>query len=79
METVSKGSNRNSDDSLYTALPQKQITGNLENVQIEKFIGSGSFGEVYRGLWNSVTPVALKKLKFTDRMKEFIDEATVLL
>ena len=69
---------RTGSHDLYTMLPEKQI-GKLDNVNVDKFIGSGSFGEVYRGLWNNVTPVALKKLKYTDHMKEFMDEAVTLL
>lgn len=33
------------------------------SVQLLKRLGSGQFGEVWEGLWNNTTPVAVKTLK----------------
>jgi len=32
-------------------------------LQFEKKLGAGNFGEVWSGLWNESTPVAIKTLK----------------
>jgi hypothetical protein len=50
----------------------------LEEVIVEEKLGSGNFGEVYRGTWRGTTLVALKKLKTEDEFKDFINEATIL-
>lgn len=42
-------------------------------------IGSGQFGEVWEGLWNNTTPVAIKKLKpGTMDPHDFLSEAQVM-
>jgi len=42
-------------------------------------IGSGQFGEVWEGTWNSTTPVAIKKLKTgTMDPRDFLAEATIM-
>ncbi len=41
-------------------------------------IGKGSFGEVYCGVWNETTRVALKKLHEKSQFESFIKEATIL-
>lgn len=41
-------------------------------------IGSGSFGDVYRGVWKGTQEVALKKLKVDNKMEEFLQEASML-
>ena len=46
-------------------------------VQVKNKIGSGSFGDVYRGYWNG-TEVALKKLQNNALAKEFMEEAVTL-
>ena len=33
------------------------------SLRLIKKIGHGQFGEVYEGLWNNTTPVAIKTLK----------------
>ena len=33
------------------------------SVQMVKRLGGGQFGEVWEGLWNNTTPVAIKTLK----------------
>ena len=32
-------------------------------LQFQKKLGSGNFGEVWSGVWNGTTPVAIKTLK----------------
>ena len=56
-----------------------QATGNFmlrDCVIIEK-IGGGSFGEVYKGILQGTTEVALKKL-IKEQVDEFINEASIL-
>ena len=50
----------------------------IKDIQIQNRLGGGNFGEVYRGLWKSITPVALKKLKDEEQLKEFEKEAEIL-
>lgn len=38
------------------------------SIQLLKRLGSGQFGEVWEGLWNNTTPVAVKTLKPGMRM-----------
>ena len=33
------------------------------SLRFERKLGSGQFGEVWEGLWNNTTPVAIKTLK----------------
>lgn len=33
------------------------------SIKMENKLGAGQFGEVYEGLWNNTTPVAVKTLK----------------
>lgn len=53
----------------------------LDEMQLEKRIGYGKFGEVYAGLWHG-TPVAFKKLHYQKmsrrRLESFATEITVL-
>jgi len=49
----------------------------IKEVNIFEKLGSGKFGDVYRGLWLG-TQVALKKLKDNEQYEEFKSEATVL-
>ena len=50
-----------------------------EQLQLEKKLGQGQFGEVWEGLWNSATPVAIKILKKgTMSPKAFLDEAAIM-
>mmetsp|Transcript_23883 Transcript_23883/g.33477 ORF Transcript_23883/g.33477 Transcript_23883/m.33477 type:complete len:928 (-) Transcript_23883:126-2909(-) len=50
----------------------------LDDIEIKEVIGSGSFGEVFRGVWKGTQQVALKKLIVDDKMEEFLQEAAML-
>jgi hypothetical protein len=44
-----------------------------------ELLGSGNFGEVWRGVWNKRTPVAIKTLREgTMEPKKFLDEAEIM-
>eukprot|EP00111_Clytia_hemisphaerica_P023380 TCONS_00068841-protein len=46
---------------------------------MKKKLGSGQFGEVWEGVWNNQTPVAIKSLKEGSMDKEqFLDEAAIM-
>ncbi|XP_066556114.1 tyrosine-protein kinase FRK isoform X2 [Amia ocellicauda] len=49
------------------------------SVKLLKKLGAGQFGEVYEGLWNNTTPVAVKTLKSgTMEPKDFLREAQIM-
>lgn len=48
-------------DLSYKTADQWEIDRN--SIQLLKRLGSGQFGEVWEGLWNNTTPVAVKTLK----------------
>jgi len=49
------------------------------SLQLKRQIGHGQFGEVYEGLWNNTTPVAIKTLKpGTMDAKDFLAEAQIM-
>ena len=50
----------------------------ITDIEIQHQIGGGNFGEVYQGLWQDTTVVALKKLKGVEQLKEFEAEANTL-
>lgn len=50
----------------------------LTDIKIDYRIGGGSFGDVYKGVWNGTTPVALKMLKDASQMIEFEKETRLL-
>lgn len=48
-------------DLSYKTVDQWEI--NRQYLKLMKKLGSGQFGEVWEGLWNNTTPVAIKTLK----------------
>ncbi|XP_019623821.1 PREDICTED: tyrosine-protein kinase Src42A-like isoform X1 [Branchiostoma belcheri] len=61
----------------YNTVDQWEIP--RSSLQKVRKLGSGQFGEVWEGLWNSTTPVAIKMLK-TGTMDpgEFLQEANIM-
>jgi len=50
----------------------------IDNIKILERLGGGNFGDVYRGIWNGTTDVALKQLKSKEHFEEFLHEASML-
>ena len=49
------------------------------SVTLLRLLGTGQFGEVYEGLWNNTTPVAVKTLKpGTMQPQAFLEEAHIM-
>jgi len=48
-------------DLSYKTVDQWEI--DRQSLKLLKKLGSGQFGEVWEGLWNNTTPVAIKTLK----------------
>ncbi|GAU99269.1 hypothetical protein RvY_10295 [Ramazzottius varieornatus] len=52
---------------------------NRESLKFVRKLGHGQFGEVWEGLWNNTTPVAIKTLKpGTMDPKDFLTEASIM-
>ncbi|XP_032236219.2 tyrosine-protein kinase SRK2 [Nematostella vectensis] len=50
-----------------------------DSLQLQKRLGAGNFGEVWQGVWNDTTPVAVKTLKpGTMRPDAFLAEAELM-
>ena len=50
-----------------------------ESLRLEQKLGSGQFGDVWKGFWNNTTPVAVKTLKpGTMSPSEFLREAQIM-
>eukprot|EP00731_Ephydatia_muelleri_P031841 Em0023g348a len=50
-----------------------------KQIQLKKKLGAGQFGEVWEGLWNGTTSVAVKTLKpGTMSVEEFLQEASIM-
>eukprot|EP01114_Cavostelium_apophysatum_P007503 TRINITY_DN1960_c0_g1_i7.p1 TRINITY_DN1960_c0_g1~~TRINITY_DN1960_c0_g1_i7.p1 ORF type:complete len:2023 (-),score=364.09 TRINITY_DN1960_c0_g1_i7:465-6533(-) len=50
----------------------------LQNVKVGQRLGSGNFGEVFHGVWNNGSQVALKKLKSAEDEEAFEKELGIL-
>eukprot|EP01119_Soliformovum_irregulare_P003903 TRINITY_DN1494_c0_g1_i1.p2 TRINITY_DN1494_c0_g1~~TRINITY_DN1494_c0_g1_i1.p2 ORF type:complete len:249 (-),score=102.74 TRINITY_DN1494_c0_g1_i1:279-1025(-) len=50
----------------------------LSDIVVQEKLGGGKFGEVYRGLWQGTTSVALKKLRADDMCQDFDRECQFL-
>lgn len=61
----------------YNTKDQWEIS--KSSLRLIRKIGSGQFGEVYEGVWNNTTPVAVKTLKpGTMDPKDFLAEAQIM-
>eukprot|EP00055_Hartaetosiga_balthica_P010891 m.47867 g.47867 ORF g.47867 m.47867 type:complete len:532 (+) comp7363_c4_seq1:221-1816(+) len=50
-----------------------------DSLKLDKKLGSGQFGDVWKGFWNNTTPVAIKTLKPGTMSKdEFLSEASIM-
>ncbi|XP_074846815.1 tyrosine-protein kinase FRK [Carettochelys insculpta] len=64
-------------DLSYKTADQWEIDRN--SLKLLKKLGSGQFGEVWEGLWNNTTPVAIKTLKPGSMdPKDFLREAQIM-
>lgn len=68
---------KRSDGSLGTSVSLETVHVIGGGIVKEEKLGSGNFGDVYRGKWNGL-PVALKSLKNEEHVAEFEQEAAVL-
>lgn len=68
------------DDTPQTAgLAKDQWEIPRDSIQLRKKLGAGQFGDVWEGLWNGTTAVAVKTLKpGCMNAQEFLDEATLM-
>uniref|UniRef100_V9KDF7 Tyrosine-protein kinase n=1 Tax=Callorhinchus milii TaxID=7868 RepID=V9KDF7_CALMI len=61
----------------YNTIDQWEIARN--SLKMVKKLGAGMFGEVWQGVWNGTTPVAIKTLKTgTMAKKDFLLEAQIM-
>ncbi|XP_054135016.1 tyrosine-protein kinase FRK [Melozone crissalis] len=64
-------------DLSYQTVDQWEI--DRRSLKLVKKLGSGQFGEVWEGLWNNTTPVAIKTLKPGSMdPKDFLREAQIM-
>ena len=54
------------------------LTIEVSDIEIKERLGGGQFGDVYRGVWQGTTAVALKKLKNIGQFESFVTEASML-
>ncbi len=58
--------------------PKLKDLREIEDIQIGRVLGAGSFGQVYEGLWQGTTKVALKKVMDPEQFGAFVQEAAML-
>ncbi|NXU46482.1 FRK kinase, partial [Drymodes brunneopygia] len=64
-------------DLSYKTVDEWEI--DRQSLKLVKKLGSGQFGEVWEGLWNNTTPVAIKTLKSGSMdSKDFLREAQIM-
>ena len=64
-------------DLAYTMKDELEIDG--LSIKLQRRLGAGQFGEVWQGLWNGTTNVAVKTLKpGTMSPSDFLAEATIM-
>ena len=56
----------------------KTALRDVYDIKILELLGDGNFGEVFRGMWQGTTEVALKKLRNQDDFNQFANEAAIL-
>ena len=50
-----------------------------ETIRLSRKLGAGQFGDVWEGVWNGTTPVAVKTLKHgTMSPEDFLKEAAIM-
>jgi hypothetical protein len=69
---------KNATETSAELIPLQSNWKTITDIKILERLGGGNFGEVYRGIWQSTTFVALKKLKDAEHYKEFEREASML-
>lgn len=70
---------RNEDKPETSGLGKDQWEIPRDSIQLSKKLGAGQFGDVWKGMWNGTTPVAVKTLKpGTMSVKDFMLEATIM-
>ena len=76
-QTRQQQEGHNDDGPIYAAIKAEVLgVDKIEDVEVLEKLGSGNFGEVYRGVWQGTTFVALKRL--TGDISEFRREASTL-
>jgi len=78
MEVLSTGAGRTSVLGTSFRRSVNDTMATVENIEIKERLGGGNFGDVWRGLWNGQTEVALKSLKVEEKLQEFMREAKML-
>jgi len=87
--TIPDTRNSNQKIELETSGMKRKISSNnflskenlyLSDIEIERKLGTGKFGEVWLGNWSGTTPVAMKKLKSgVQNEREFENEIALIM
>ena len=82
-ESSLNGNDLKSDTDKSGRTEQPSSTANiyLTDITIDHRLGCGKFGEVFLGIWNETTQVAMKKLRNSDSSedKQFENETALLM